>query len=345
MLTGSGSTRKKLPASQAIGLFGLALACAGATAAPLGCLIEPSQVVEVGSHVIGVLERVDAERGDFVKKGQVLAQIQAEVERAGVSVAELKSQNQAELRSAAAAQDFAKRKQDRSESLYKSNYIALQAQDEAITEAALAELKLLQAREQKKLAGQELILARAQLSQRTIRSPISGLVVERYLSQGERVEEKPVVKVATLDPLRVEVIVPAAEFNKVKPGMTATVTPDLPNVGERTAKVTLVDRIVDAASNTFRVRLEMANPNSELPAGLRCKVTLATDNAAPTNAKPKAVAPAMAANMPAAPVASVAKPVKPIMPVVVPGQAPAMPAAKPAKAVVATGLTNEPQAK
>jgi multidrug efflux pump subunit AcrA (membrane-fusion protein) len=35
--------------------------------------------------------------------------------------------------------------------------------------------------------------------------------------------------------------------------------------------VTVVDRVVDAASGTFGVRLEVPNPNYRLPAGLKCK--------------------------------------------------------------------------
>jgi multidrug efflux pump subunit AcrA (membrane-fusion protein) len=37
------------------------------------------------------------------------------------------------------------------------------------------------------------------------------------------------------------------------------------------AKVTVVDRVVDAASGTFGVRLELPNPGYKLPAGLKCK--------------------------------------------------------------------------
>jgi hypothetical protein len=36
--------------------------------------------------------------------------------------------------------------------------------------------------------------------------------------------------------------------------------------------VTVVDRVVDAASSTFGVRLELANPDYRLPAGLKCRV-------------------------------------------------------------------------
>src|SRR4029079_10460375 len=101
---------------------------------------------------------------------------------------------------------------------------------------------------------------------------MSGEVVERYLSEGERVEEKPVMKVATIDPLRVEVIVPATYFNRIKQGMSATVKPDVAEAEARSAKVIVVDRVIDAASNSFRVRLELPNPNYQLPSGLRCKV-------------------------------------------------------------------------
>ena len=42
----------------------------------------------------------------------------------------------------------------------------------------------------------------------------------------------------------------------------------------RPAQVSIVDKVVDPASNTFRVRLEMPNPLNDIPAGLRCKVDL-----------------------------------------------------------------------
>ncbi len=275
-----------------ITIFGTTIS---ARAQTFGCLITPSEVVELGSPVVGVIERIDAERGDSVKKGQSLAFLTAEVERASVAVAEARASNQAELQAASSTQEFAKRKQDRTDSLYRDKYNSLQNQDQSQTEAALADLKLLQAREQKRQSAQELSLARAQLLQRTIKSPITGIIVERYMSQGERVEQRPMLKIAALDPLRVEVIAPAAEFNKIRPGMIASVTPELASIGELKAKVVLVDKILDAASNTFRVRLELPNPNNTLPAGLRCKFAMMGEKITQKEDKTKApskVAPA-----------------------------------------------------
>lgn len=250
----------------------LALGSAAVRGEPMGCLIQPFQEAEVGTQVVGIVDRVLVERGDIVKKGQPVAQLSSDVERAAVAAAKLRTEASAELQAAASNHDFAQKKKVRTQDLFKQNFVSQQVKDQAATEADVAEMRLKQAREQMRQAQQELALTQAQLSQRTIRSPLSGVVVERYLSEGERVEDRPVVKVVTVDPLRVEVIVPATHFNKIKHGMTASVRPDMAEVELRTAKVVVVDRVIDAASNSFRVRLELPNPDNALPPGLRCKI-------------------------------------------------------------------------
>lgn len=242
---------------------------------PLGCLIEPSVVVDVGSPVVGVLDTIHVERGDVVRKGQPVARLTDEVERAAAAVAMARMHNEADLMAAQSARDFARRKAERTEMLFKQNMVSSQARDQAETEFRLAEMKIAQAEEQRQQAVQEVKLARAQLATRVINSPVSGVVVERYLSVGERIEEKPVIKIAQVDPLRVDVILPAAMLPQVRRGAAATVTPELAGATARQATITIVDRMVDAASNTFRVRMQMPNPGGALPAGLRCKVAFA----------------------------------------------------------------------
>jgi RND family efflux transporter MFP subunit len=254
----------------------------------LACLIQPNQEADIGSQVIGVLDRVMVERGDFVTKGQPVAQLSSDVERAHLATAKLRAEASADLQAAASNREFTRKKKLRTEDLYKKNFVSQQASDQAATEDQVADMKLKQAQEQQRVALQEYALAQAQLSQRTIRSPLTGVVVERYMSDGERMEQKPVVKVATIDPLRVEVIVPAAYFSKIKTGMSATVKPEVSEAEPRGAKVTVVDRVIDAASNSFRVRLELPNPNYQLPPGLRCKVDFDLPAPAADATKPKA---------------------------------------------------------
>jgi len=75
--------------------------------------------------------------------------------------------------------------------------------------------------------------------------------------------------------------------------MTATVNPHLDVDKPRSAKVVTVDRMIDAASNTFRVRLELSNPTYQLAPGQRCKIDfdlLAVVADAPTPKTPASVA-------------------------------------------------------
>jgi len=262
--------------------IGLALVSTADAKQALGCLIEPDRVAEIGSPVIGVIQQMLVERGDAVKKDQVIATLRADVERAALDVARSKAQAEADVQAAATAMEFARQRHQRAEDLFNQKFISDQALEQARAEARLAEQKLEQAREQQRIWGREVGLANAQLGQRSIRSPIDGVIAERYVSAGERVETKPLVRVAKIDPLRVEVVVPAALYGQVKSGATVGVTPDLPGVGSFKAKVVLVDKVIDAPSNTFRVRLELPNPDGALPAGLRCRADLGFDTVADT---------------------------------------------------------------
>jgi len=252
----------------------------GALAAPpqpLGCLIEPFSVSDVGSPVVGVIETVHVERGDRVNAGQPLATLRAEVERVSVSVAQGRAQGLGELRAAEANAELARQKLARARDLADRQFISSQALEQARAEAQVAENRLTQAREQRDIYAREHDLARAQLGLRTIRSPSGGVIADRYLSPGERVEEKPMFRVAVIDPLRVEVVLPASMFPAVRKGMAMRITPEFPGAQPRLAQVALVDRVIEGASNTFRVRLALPNAGHALPAGLRCKAELTSE--------------------------------------------------------------------
>src|SRR5688572_3167760 len=137
----------------------LCLPVAGAWAAQsLGCLIEPDRIAEVGSPVIGVIESIHVERGDRVRRGQVLATLRADVERASVGVATTRAQAEADVRGAQANFEFMRDKQARAEDLVKKKFISQQALEQARTETAVAEQRLAQAREQQRVSQRELEL-------------------------------------------------------------------------------------------------------------------------------------------------------------------------------------------
>jgi RND family efflux transporter MFP subunit len=268
-------------------------AALAAGTAPIGCLIEPQRTSEVGSPVIGVVDSVLVERGDLVRAGQPLAVLRSDVEKVSVALAQSRAAAIGELRAAEANAELARTKLARAEDLARQQFISAVALDQARAEAAVAQNRLAQAREQQGIYAQEHELAKAQLELRTIRSPSGGVVAERYVSAGERVEEKPMFRIATVDPLRVEVVLPVSAFAQVRRGTSITVHPEFPGAGPRAARVVLVDRVVEGSSNTFRARLELPNPGQKLPAGIRCKAELAgQEAAAPRPSAQPVVAPA-----------------------------------------------------
>lgn len=126
------------------------------------------------------------------------------------------------------------------------------------------------------LANLELRRASAEIERRIIKSPITGVVLERSLHPGEFAKQDPILKLAQLDPLRVEVFAPVSLLGEITVGMEAEVFPEKPVGGKYKAKVTVADKVVDAASGTFGVRLELPNKDYAIPAGLKCRVRFLT---------------------------------------------------------------------
>jgi RND family efflux transporter MFP subunit len=244
------------------------------TARTMGCLIEPDQVAEVGSQVVGVVERIEVERGATVSAGQPLLRLRADVERANAGAAQTRARVDADVLAAVANLELAEQKVKRAESLVAQGFVSAQATDQARGEAEVARQKLRQVRAQQSISTEEHRVAEAQLALRTVRSPFSGVVVERYVNVGERVEERPLMRVAVINLLRVELMVPTAMYGTLALGDRVSIRPELPGGAPVIATVRYVDKVLDAASNSFRVRLSLPNPQLRLPAGLRCKADL-----------------------------------------------------------------------
>jgi hypothetical protein len=112
----------------------------------------------------------------------------------------------------------------------------------------------------------------ASLKLRTVRSPLKGVVVDRILAAGEYADPPQLLEMAQIDPLRVEVYAPVSLLGSIEVGMIGRVMPEQPVGGVYEAEVAVVDRVVDAASGTFGIRLALPNSDYALPAGLRCRV-------------------------------------------------------------------------
>jgi len=246
-----------------------------ATASEFDCMIEARQSVEIRSSVEAVIESVRVRRGDVVKKGQILLTLESGPERAALALAHSRASNQGDINLSEARLDIASKKLRRAEDLFKQNFISANSRDEAHAEFRLASEELLRARENQRLAGLEAQRAAEVLMLRTIRSPINGVVVDVMRRPGEfgAISFKdPIMTLAEIHPLHVEAILPSTMYGRITLGQRALVLPEQPIGGRYETAVSVVDRVVDAASGTMGVRLELANPKGAIPAGVRCRV-------------------------------------------------------------------------
>jgi RND family efflux transporter MFP subunit len=259
--------------SGALVLAGPALAQDKAAGDSFDCLIQPMAVLRLGTPVPGLVQEVLFDRGATVKKGDIVARLQSGVEEANAAVAKARAENDAAVKATTARLDYARRRAERLTQLRRNDNVAIGAADEAETAARVAESEQREAEVVHRLAELEFRRASEVVNQRTIVSPVDGIVTERTMGPGEYANDwSSVMTVAQLDPLRVEARLPLGMYRSVQPGMTADVTPDKPVEGVYPAKVSVVDRVFDSSTGTVGVRLELSNPGHLLPAGLKCKL-------------------------------------------------------------------------
>jgi RND family efflux transporter MFP subunit len=239
----------------------------------LDCVIEPSRQVELSMAVSGIIESIEVERGDRVTSGQLLARLNSGVERASAELAKQRAGSDLQVTSQRERLELARRSLKRVDTLHSNNMISEKEQDETRTTARLAQLEYDAAVEEKAIAQLEYERALEILKLREIVSPLDGFVVDRFKSVGEYVEEQPILMLAQVNPLYVEVIAPVDLYQKINPGMVAVIFPEQPIGGELEAVVRTVDPVVEAASGTFRVRLELDNADHGIPAGIACAIS------------------------------------------------------------------------
>lgn len=255
--------------------FILAFTSAPAGGAEFQCVIQPRQLLELRSPIEGLIDRVNVDRGDFVKKGQELAVLDTAVDRVQAAIANHRSKMEGATRSWESRLEFTAKKSERVHELHRQNFISAQARDEAATEKRLAEAELRDAIDNRKLAELEYRRQLEIIRLKSIRSPINGVVIERMLNAGELAEagvgRKPILKLAEIDVLYVETLLPAETYGMVKEGMVIDVSPEIPKGSRYRATVKVIDSVLDAASGTFGVRLELPNPGRKIPAGVHCR--------------------------------------------------------------------------
>ncbi|MEK6236064.1 MAG: efflux RND transporter periplasmic adaptor subunit [Planctomycetales bacterium] len=258
------------------------------------CLITVLQEVEVPAHEAGVIDHMEAKEGMHVKAGQELAQLklnQAKLEKLLADVelrsARRQAENDVNIRFAKASWEVSEAEfiQGQEANRKAANTVPPSEMRRRKLAADRAKLQIEQSRFEKDTAVAtadakqvQADVAQFRMDQRTIRSPLQGVVVELRKEAGEWVNPgDSVLRIVRLDRLRVEGFLDAAQHSPAEvDSRLVTVYVDLPGgkTEEFPGKISYVSPEVDPVSRYFRVWAEIANRGLLLRPGMPARMVI-----------------------------------------------------------------------
>jgi membrane fusion protein, multidrug efflux system len=222
----------------------------------------PDQQVIVRAETEGRVVEVPVALGETVSAGAVLARIGMD-DRA------------ARLRRAEAAVKGAETDFRGAEQLAREGFQAQLRVDTALAEleAARADLESIQ----------------LDIERTRVRAPISGVVDRRHAEVGDYVTVgAPVSEIIENNPLKAIVHVPQHRIDRVRQGRDARVT--FSGTGTRVGVIRHVSARADTATRTFRVEIEVPNPDRSLPSGISVQVRIPVEEVLAHRISPALVA-------------------------------------------------------
>ena len=231
----------------------------------------------VGMKVPGRLQTISIDLGTVVHKGQVIAQLEQQdyklrVQQAEAGLAQARArlglspdgtddhvsaEETGTVRQAKAVLEDAKSKRDRAARLVQQGVIPRAEYDTVDSEYKVALSRyqdaLEEIRNRQGLLAQrrsELALARQQLADTIVYSPLEGVVQEKKATAGEYLAAgAPVVDIVRIDPLRLRLDVPEREAHSIRNGQTVRVTAE----GDAESYLGYVKRLSPTISEQSRV--------------------------------------------------------------------------------------------
>jgi cobalt-zinc-cadmium efflux system membrane fusion protein len=225
------------------------------------------RTAHVVPRVAGVVERVAADLGQQVKKGQVLAVISS----AGVS------EQRSELRAAEQRLALARTTHEREQKLWEEK-ISPQ-QDMLQARQAMREAEIAVANATQKLAAIGAGASASSLGRYELRAPFDGMVVEKHIALGESVkEDASVFTVSDLSTVWAEMSVGAKDLPQVRVGERVTVRATAFDA-RASGAVSFVGALIGEQTRTAKARVTLANPQLTWRPGLFVNVDVVASEA------------------------------------------------------------------
>jgi RND family efflux transporter MFP subunit len=235
------------------------------TLSAVGSLKTPENVI-ISPKKAGIIDKILVKEGDQVKKGQILVQLDDVDARLQVERAE------AGVKQAVAAVETNRNIVPRYQKLHESQVIPQQTLDELILRFKVDEAKL-------DLAKAELNVARQNLLDHRITSPIEGVVNLKIASLGEHVNVAPkdeILSIVQMDPLELEFYVPENWAGKIRLGSKIQFTVKAFSEEKFSATLQFISPTADPATRNVKMKAVFANPDYRLKPGFFAEATVQT---------------------------------------------------------------------
>lgn len=234
----------------------------------------PQQNAVMSSLVPGRVMTIHHAEGDRVSAGDILVSLDDRLANAQVASARIEAERRGTLQRAEIALKQSTRRLERLQQAALKSATASFEIEEARSLMEQAEAERDGASEGVAVAEANLKLAEEQLRRNSVHAPFDGVVVQVHQKVGSSVDQSlPLVTLANLDILEVEMYVPIDRFGSLHVGGFATLQASAPVNQELTAEVRSVSSVIDSASGTFRCLLQIDNHNGKLPAGFSVLLT------------------------------------------------------------------------
>jgi RND family efflux transporter MFP subunit len=240
--------------------------------------IFPEYESKIGPKISGTIEIVYVDEGDKVRKGQPLVQLDQQnlliavrQGQAAVRVAE------AQLKEAEVKVENLKKERERLANLLKKNVISQQKYDDIDTAYSMAVTGIEVIRAQILSTRENLAMAEQKLRDTVIIAPFSGLIVKRFINQGEFVSTmppSPLFLIMNIDKVKTEISLPEIHIARIHIGNPVEITVDTyPGIIFR-GKVSTINPMVDPVSRAFIVKVEIPNKDHRLKSGMFARVKI-----------------------------------------------------------------------
>lgn len=242
-------------------------------------IAHPLQVAEIAAAADGPLWKLFVAEGDSVEPDTVMGLIDNRVALASVHAAQSTADRQAMLEAAKAKVSLAEQYLNRIQQAASKKAASGLEVDEAKSRLAEAQAAFKEGLESQRDAQARLEIEKARLDTHEIRAPFRGSVIKIYPHLGETVSRgAPIVKIADITRLRADLYVPLSLASSIRVGESVVLRAEMPGTPLLDAKVVFVAPLIDAATQTIRVVVEIENLQNQLPAGFA--VRLATSDRA-----------------------------------------------------------------